>query len=162
MPKREHSTLSVVFCATFGILWGGPHRGGPTRIRFHNRLLGSSGARICWFQAGQPVGVSDVVAGMFLPDNGGNPQQKRVFKRCTQATFRLGLDENTGLWMITVGLCSVQAEGGRGAPVDWVRCCARSLHRWELPLRLCPETPAPVARLLPLLRETSAANRSGE
>ena len=81
-----------------------------TRNRSGNRQLGRSGARIRRVQAGQVLGVSDSVASMFLPANGGKLKSRRVLERCAKATLGPVLDENGTSGMESVGLPSGGAE----------------------------------------------------
>ena len=57
---------------------GGPHPGVSTRIRCGNRPSALAGARMRRGHAGHKLGVSEVVAGMFPPDNGAAPNGWKV------------------------------------------------------------------------------------
>lgn len=78
---------------------GGPHPGVATRNRCGNRLWGISGARTCCVQAGLAVGLSESVASILLPENGGKPKPQGFLERWSQATLGPALDENTTSWM---------------------------------------------------------------
>ena len=65
----------------------------PAWNRCTNRPQGQSGTRIRWVHVGQPVGVSEAVGTMFLPENGTKHQNVVTFYRCSLATLEVSLDE---------------------------------------------------------------------
>ena len=87
-----------------------PHPGVLNRNRCGNRTWGRSGTRIWWVHTGQHLGVSEVVGGMFHPDNGAKHQTMRILNRCSQATLRVSLDENMFWWTESVRQYSLEDE----------------------------------------------------
>ena len=103
----------LVFKKYFRVLGlrGGPHPGVPARFRCANRSSALDGARTQWGHAGEDIGVSEAVAGMFPPGNGDDPKDAHVFKRCSQATFGAASDEKPRLWMESVSKFSRERDG---------------------------------------------------
>lgn len=100
--------------------------------------------------AGHHLGVSEAVAGMFPPDNGAEPKDRKVLKRCSQATLGPALDEKPRLWMESVTEFPRERRRGPAAEEYGGRSCARSLLRRGLSLRLCPTQVARYLGLAPL------------
>ena len=152
-----------LFCLSHGVpkvitvqldqLRARPHQGVPDRNRCCHWESGPNGGRIRWVQTEAPVGVSEVIVALCLPENGEDQAKTVIQNCCSQTTLATAVDDSALGWTEFVhaslaGLARVPVSAGT---VPRIRnFCGDLLRAWFCDRsrpKLCPHTLLLVPRL---------------